>query len=221
VAYDLSKPFGRFMAYINMQLEDHGIVRSIYNNFFALPGGMYRCSQPSPAQIRKYYREFGIRTIINLRGENPHGSYDLEVATCRELGIALIDFNLYSRDMPSVEEVVGARDLFQSIAYPALMHCKSGADRAGLGATFYRHFRLGEPIGEIRELLPKYGHFTIARTAILDYFLHSYVEDNAKKPIEFITWVQTCYDQKALTERFDKGGSGLGNWIVDKVLRRE
>ena len=147
MAYDLTKPYGRFMAYMNMQLEDHGIVRSIYNNFYALPGGMYRCSQPSPAQIRKYHRLYGIKTIINLRGENPHGSYDLEVDTCRELGIELINFNLYSRDMPSVEEVLGARDLFERIAYPALMHCKSGADRAGLGATFYRHFRLGEQIG--------------------------------------------------------------------------
>ena len=113
MAYDLTKPYGRFMAYMNMQLEDHGIVRSIYNNFYALPGGMYRCSQPSPAQIRKYHRRYGIKTIINLRGENPHGSYDLEVDTCRELGIELINFNLYSRDMPSVEEVLGARDLFE------------------------------------------------------------------------------------------------------------
>jgi len=147
VPYDLSKPLGRLKAYLNMQLEDHGFIRSIYNNFYALPGGMYRCSQPSPAQIRKYHRLYGIKTIVNLRGENPYGGYALEVATCRELGIELIDFNLYSRDMPSVEEVLGARDLFKRIAYPALMHCKSGADRAGLGATFYRHFRLGEPSG--------------------------------------------------------------------------
>ena len=220
MAYDLTQPYGRFMAYMNMQLEDHGIVRSIYNNFYALPGGMYRCSQPSPAQIRKYHRLYGIKTIINLRGENPHGSYDLEVDTCRELGIELINFNLYSRDMPSVEEVLGARDLFERIAYPALMHCKSGADRAGLGATFYRHFRLGEPLDQIRELSPKYGHFTIARTGILDFFLACYQADNARAPIDFLTWVQTRYDQKALTEKFD-ARSRLGTWFVDKVLRRE
>ena len=219
VAHDLSTPFGRFKAYLSMQFEDHGIVRSIYNNFYALPGGLYRCSQPSPALIRKYHRLYGIKTIINLRGENPYGGYALEVETCRELGIELIDFNLYSRDMPSVEEVLGARDLFNRIAYPALMHCKSGADRAGLGATFYRHFRLGEPIGQIRELSPKYGHFTIARTGILDNFLQCYLDDNAREPIDFTTWVETKYDQKALTDKFDS--SGFGNWIVDKVLRRE
>lgn len=219
VPYDLSTPLGYFRAYLNMQLEDHGFIRSIYNNFYPLPGGLYRCSQPSPAQIRKYHRKYGIKTIINLRGENPYGGYALEVATCRELGIELVDFRLYSRDMPSVEEVLGARDLFNRIAYPALMHCKSGADRAGLGATFYRHFRLDEPIAQIRELRKKYGHFTLGRTAILDYFLQCYLDDNAREPIDFAAWVETRYDQKALTAKFDSGR--MGNWFIDKLLRRE
>ena len=219
LSYDLTTPLGRFRAYLNMQLEDHGFIRSIYNNFYALPGGLYRCSQPSPAQIRKYHRQYGIRTIINLRGENPYGGYALEQDVCRELGIELIDFRLYSRDMPSVEEVLGARDLFQRIAYPALMHCKSGADRAGLGATFYRHFRLGEPIAQIHELRKKYGHFTLGRTAILDYFLQCYLDDNAREPMSFEAWVQTRYDQQALTARFDSGR--VGNWFIDKLLRRE
>lgn len=219
VSYDLATPMGRLRAYFNMQLEDHGFVRSIYNNFFALPGGMYRCSQPSPAQIRHYHGLYGIKTIINLRGPHPHGSYFLEQAVCQELGIELVDFRLYSRDMPSVEEVLGARDLFNRIAYPAMMHCKSGADRAGLGATLYRHFRLHEPIGEIRELRKKYGHFTLGRTAILDFFLQAYLDDNAREPIDFGTWVQTRYDQNALTARFES--SRAGNWVVDKLLRRE
>ena len=219
VSYDLTKPLARLRAYLSMQLEDHGFVRSFYNNFYPLPGGLFRCSQPSPAQIRKYHRQYGIKTIINLRGPNPFGGYALEQKVCRELGIELVDFRLYSRDMPSVEEVLGARDLFRRLAYPALMHCKSGADRAGLGATLYRHFQLGEPIGQIRELRKKYGHFTLGRTAILDFFLQCYLDDNAREPIDFTTWIETRYDQKALTERFDSGQ--LGNWFVDKLLRRE
>lgn len=219
MSYDLTKPRDRLRAYLNMQLEDHGFVRSIYNNFFALPGGMYRCSQPSPAQILKYHRRYGIKTIINLRGANPYGGYALEQDVCRKLGIELVDFRLYSRDMPSVDEVLGARDLFNRIAYPALMHCKSGADRAGLGATLYRHFHLNEPIDQIHELRKKYGHFTLGRTAILDFFLQSYLDDNTKEPIDFVTWVETRYDQAELTSRFDSGR--MGNWVVDKLLRRE
>lgn len=223
MAQDISTPLGRTLAYLQMQFEDHGLVRSAYNNFFALPGGMYRCSQPSPGQIRKYHRKYGIRTIINLRGENPYGSYVLEREVCEELGIEMIDHNLYSRDMPSVDEVVGTRELLERIAYPALMHCKSGADRAGLGATLYRHFRLGEPICQVRELHWKYGHFTIARTGILDYFIAAYCAYNAKQPIAFIDWVTTVYDQQALTAEYEARGLGsrFGNWLVDKVLDRE
>ena len=158
MSYDLTKPLASLRAYLSMQLEDNGFVRSLYNNFYPLPGGLFRCSQPSPAQIRQYHRRYGIKTIINLRGPNPYGGYALEREVCRELGIELVAFRLYSRDMPSVEEVLGARDLFRRLAYPALMHCKSGADRAGLGATLYRHFQLGEPIDQIRELRKKYGH---------------------------------------------------------------
>ena len=65
----LKTPGGRLKAWLDMHLVDHGFIRAVYNNFYHLGGGMYRCSQPSPAQIRKYQRKYGIRSIINLRGE--------------------------------------------------------------------------------------------------------------------------------------------------------
>jgi len=37
--------------------------------------------------------------------------------------------------------------------------------------------------------------------------------------MSFETWVETRYDQKALTTKFDSGR--LGNWFIDKLLRRE
>ena len=43
-----------------MHLVDHGFIRAVYNNFHDLGGGMYRLSQPSPAQIRAYQKRFGI-----------------------------------------------------------------------------------------------------------------------------------------------------------------
>jgi protein tyrosine/serine phosphatase len=220
--HNLNTALGRALAWLDMHLVDHGLVRTVYNNFYHLGGGMYRLSQPSPAQLRRYQRLLGIQTVINLRGDNNFGSYALEVEACRELGLTLIDHRLYSRRLPTVEDVLSTRDLFNQITYPALMHCKSGADRAGLGATLYCHFRLGQPIEQIRQLRWTYGHFRFGNTGSLDYFFQRYQEDNARSPIAFIDWVQTRYDREAMTADFDRQRrSRLGTWFVDKFLRRE
>ena len=217
---DLSTPTRRVLAWLDMHLVDHGFVRAIYNNFYDLGGGMFRCSQPSPAQIRKYQRTHGIKTIINLRGVHDYGSYLYEEEACRTLGITLHSVKLYSRTPPSVEEVHMMRDLFARIDYPALMHCKSGADRAGLAAVLYRILHLQHPVAAaVSELGWKYGHFKQAKTGVLDFFFASYLAYAAHTPIDFIAWVDTVYDELALKAQFhDEGWASL---VVDKVLHRE
>ena len=42
-------------------------------NFHAvLPGRVYRCAQPSPAELEALIKSHGIRTVINLRGSCPN-----------------------------------------------------------------------------------------------------------------------------------------------------
>ncbi|AYH42285.1 tyrosine protein phosphatase [Azoarcus sp. DN11] len=213
-------PQARRRAWLNMHLVDHGLFRAVYNNFHDLGGGMYRCSQPSPAQIRKYHKRYGIRSIVNLRGFNEYGSYELEREACRELGIALHDIELYSRNPPTAQRVRDFRALFASLEYPALMHCKSGADRAGLGAALYRILHLKHPVADaLSELSWRYGHFKQARTGVLDFFLMSYLAYNARTPIDFMDWVNTVYDEKTLKPQFQE--EGWASLIVDKVLHRE
>ena len=203
-----------------MQLVDHGCVRAVYSNFHDLGGGMYRSSQPSPAQIRRYRQRHGIRSIVNLRGVHDYGSYFFEEEACAGLGIALHSVKLYSRTPPSVEEVLSMHALFQRLEYPALMHCKSGADRAGLASVLYRILRLGHPaLDAARELALRYGHSARARTGVLDFFFARYIADNARRPIGFLDWVCTVYDEEQLKAEFRvHRGSGF---VIDKVLRRE
>lgn len=216
----LSTPTRRLRAWLDMHLVDHGAVRALYNNFHALGGGMYRCSQPSPAQIRRYHARHGIRSIVNLRGVHDYGSYFYEEEACTRLGIALHSVKLYSRVPPSVEEVHRMRDLFAGLQYPALLHCKSGADRAGLGAALFRILRLGHPVhAAMNELSWRYGHSKRARTGILDFFFASYVAYDARRPISFLDWVDTVYDEQALKAAFR--GDGWASTLVDKVLQRE
>lgn len=220
MGFNLRSPGGRFKAWLNMHVVDHGMIRTVYNNLYELGGGMYRSSQPSPAQIRRYQRKLGLKTILNLRGESPYGSYPLEVAVCRELGIEMVDLVLYSRAPPTRRRIQLLQETFQSIEYPALLHCKSGADRAGMAAALYRILHLGHPVEDaMKELDWKYGHLKQARTGVQDFFLASYLAYDAHTPIGFLEWVDTVYDEQAMKKQFR--AEGWASLVVDQVLHRE
>ena len=181
---------------------------------------MVRAAQPWPYQLA-YWKRDGIRTIVNLRGGFDTGFYVLEREACERLGLKMVDFTITSREVPRRETVLGARDLFQSIEYPALMHCKSGADRAGIMSVFYRHFHLGEPIREaMKELGLRTLHVKQGKTGVLDYVFERYLAEAEPKGISFIDWVQSdAYDRKQIKDDFK--ASWWGTLLTDRLLRRE
>jgi protein tyrosine phosphatase (PTP) superfamily phosphohydrolase (DUF442 family) len=205
--------------YLDMLLVDHGIFRVVYANVHKISANAWRSAQPTPRDIRHFARS-GIRTIINLRGARDCGSYWLEEAACARHGLKLVNYQVRSRAAPSLEELKGAQKLFQEVEYPILMHCKSGADRAGLMSVLYRHLQEGTPIEEAkRQLSLKYGHIRQADTGILDYFFEKYLEDTKDRAMPFFEWVDTMYDPIELRATFRS--KGWANRIVDTVLRRE
>ena len=116
----------------------------------------------------------GIRTIVNLRGERLCGSFWLEEQACARHGIALVNFSVRSRGA-FAQGTGGARELFERIEYPMLMHCVGRRPRR-LMSVLYRHFKEGIPIAQAkRELSLRYGHIRQADTGILDYFFERYL----------------------------------------------
>lgn len=212
-------PLSRGKAYWELMGTDHGFLRSISFNLHEVGPGMYRSSQPAPYQIRRL-AEKGIKTIVNLRGIRACGSYHLEVEACRKYGIELVNFRVKSREAPSKDVIYGARKLFQEIAYPALMHCKSGADRAGIGSFLYKFIHEGAPADIAKQQLAlKYGHFRQGKTGILDYFVEAYQAERAANGTPFWTWVENGLDPDALRAEFRT--RKWGDILVDTILRRE
>lgn len=220
VAADLATPDGRRRARRELVWGDHGFLRARFSNLHRISPEMWRSNQPSPRQVEAHARERGIRTIINLRGATTRGYYLLEKEACEANGIELIDFQVYSRDTPTVETILAARDLFEGLAYPALMHCKSGADRAGIMSVLYMHFRQGLPIAEaIEQLSLKYLHVKQGKTGMLDYFFEAYLRFNAVTPKPFLDWVREDYDRLAVKAAFLETFQSRLN--IDRLLRRE
>jgi protein tyrosine/serine phosphatase len=215
----LRRTLGPAACYLDMLFIDHGIFRLVYLNRHRMGDRAWRSAQPAPHHIRALARQ-GLRTIINLRGERPCGGYWLEREACERHGIALVDFKIRSRGAPKREEIWAARELFDRIEYPVLMHCKSGADRVGLMSVLYRFLKEGVPLPEAKgELSLRYGHFRQADTGVLDRFFERYLEDNARQPMPFMQWVDTVYDPDELKRTFR--ASGWARRLVDQVLRRE
>jgi protein tyrosine/serine phosphatase len=200
-AFDLSTPEGRRAAERDLVWTDHGFLRNIYQNFHWIePGVMARSNQPSPAQIALYAEKFGVKTILNARGKSDTGYYLLEKEACERHGIALIDLRLRSREPPSVEAIHRCKQIFETIQYPALMHCKSGADRAGVAAVLYKHFKQG-------------------KTGMIDFFFATYLEETKASRKPFLQWVDEDYDPERVKAAFM--GEWWANILVDKILRRE
>ncbi|MGC2396853.1 MAG: tyrosine-protein phosphatase [Rhodomicrobium sp.] len=205
--------------YFDLFFMDHHVFRSIYANRHQIAPGVWRSAQPSPAQIA-YLARSGIKTIVNLRGVRDCGSYRLQVEACRRHGINLINFQLQSRMVPPASVIHEAKKLFQEIEYPALFHCKSGADRAGLMSALLLYMKEGKPLKEaVRQLSLKYGHFKRSETGVLDYLFERYMADNQAEPMTFFEWLETRYDPSEIKRDFIS--SGWANLVVNRALQRE
>lgn len=208
-----------FVRYMDMLLLDHGFVRIVYPNRHRISKDAWRSAQPLPYQIGQYRRR-GIRTVINLRGGGPQWTFHFEKQACERHGMKLVSIRLRSRAAPSLAEVYALRDAFLGAEHPILLHCKSGADRAGLAAVIYQHVIDGVPIAEAKKQLSLwYGHIRQADTGVLDHVFDSYLAHNAKEPIAFFDWIEKHYDPEALNRSFH--ASGWANRLVNGILDRE
>jgi len=218
--YDLTTRMGRFKAHWSYFWADHAFLRTAFTNAHWLGADLVRTNQPSPGQLA-YWQRRGIKTVINLRGQRDEAYYWLEKDACERLGLILIDAPLDSRDPPGRDRIDRARELFRTIEYPALLHCKSGADRAGMMAVLYRHFHLGEPISAaMSELGKRTLHSREGMTGVLDHVLEKYVNEVAPTGVSFEDWIAgDAYDPKAIRAEFKAGW--WGKLVVDRLLKRE
>jgi protein tyrosine/serine phosphatase len=128
-----------------------------------IPGEFYRSAQPTAAKIAEYHQNYGLRTIINLRGENSgSGWYDAEIDGAMKLGIAHVDFRMSARRDMTMEQFDRLMDVFRKAEKPILVHCTSGADRSGLVSALYvaAIAKLGEDSAE-RQISFKFGHLPL------------------------------------------------------------
>ncbi|MFD0980920.1 tyrosine-protein phosphatase [Tropicimonas aquimaris] len=202
IGHDITIPEKRRLAWWHFQLFDHAFLRVPWTNFDKVAEGVYRSNQPGPARVLKY-KEMGIRSILNLRGEDGRSPWLFEKEACEELGIELRTAKIYARKPAKRKEIVHLIDTMREMEKPFVMHCKSGADRAGLAAVLYKAIIEGAPLDEARKHLSlKYVHTDWTDTGIVDHIIDMYEERNTRDPIDMETWFRTEYDHKEAAASF-------------------
>ncbi|MHB8529426.1 MAG: protein tyrosine phosphatase family protein [Caulobacteraceae bacterium] len=218
--FDLSTPGGRLRTTLDYLWTDHAYLRLGFSNAHWISQELARANQPWPFQLEAWARR-GVKTVINLRGGFDASFYALEKAACERLGLTLADFTVTSREPPTKAQVEGAQRLFETVEYPAMMHCKSGADRAGLMGVLYAHFRQGKPVREaMSQLSPRYLHVRAGLTGVLDFVFERYLADAEPKGLSLLEWVRSeAYDPVALKAEYR--ANWWGTLLTERLIRRE
>lgn len=143
-------------------------------NFHAItPGEAYRSAQLDRDELKGCIRRYNLKSVINLRGQSAGcGWYQDELGICEQYGVRHFDSSIPADRSPSPDQLKTLRHIFANAPRPILLHCKAGADRAGLAAALWKVVVNGEPKALARKQLSlRFGHFPFGPTSALDDFL--------------------------------------------------
>lgn len=200
---DITAPGARRWSAFHYHFFDHAFLRTFWTNFFQIAPGVYRSNQPTHRRFMKY-KDMGIHTVVNLRGEDKYAHYLFEQETCEALGLRLLNAKLQARNAVSRKKIVHVIDTLRQAEKPFVFHCKSGADRAGFVAALYLMVFENQPVEVARKQLSlKYIHLDFTATGVQDYILAVYAARNARSPIGFEEWIRSEYDGKVIQAGFD------------------
>ncbi len=155
------------------------------DNFHTVSNGvLYRSAEMSREEFEAAIRRHGIRSILNLRGAHPGEAwYDEEIQAARDTGVAHYDYPLSARREVGAAKIAALLEILRKAPKPLLIHCKSGADRAGLVSALFRFAIEGaSPEEADRQLSLLYGHFPYltSRTVAMDESYWAYVQHSGE-----------------------------------------
>lgn len=119
---------GGYLAYLHASGNFHPVILD----------EVYRSAQVSREDIAAYRSDYGIRSILNLRGAAPGETwYDEEIAASAALGVTHVDFAMNASVELSDAEAGRLIALMREMPKPLLVHCRHGSDRTGLVMSLY------------------------------------------------------------------------------------
>lgn len=180
----------------------------LYNFHWIVPGDAARAAQAYAGFLGPFLARHGIKSLINLRGNNPRfGWWRYERRITESRGVAHLDVMLDSRNLPLREMLVSLFDAFDRAPRPFLIKCSGGQDRTSFAAALYLIHRGGwaareKAISQFARF--PYLHFPKEHQRWLQPFLAFSEKEAEGRPIS--TWIREHYDPKQLRDWLEASG---------------
>jgi len=156
-------------------------------NFRQVQEHLYRGGQPASGGLKKLV-ELGIKTIVNLRGEDERTRAEADEA--KALGLRYYGVPMPGLSRPSDAQVKQVLAILDDQAnWPVFIHCKHGADRTGTIIACYRIAKEGwtdeRAISEARQ----YG------MSWMEFGMRNYISDYARQNVDKANQVKVGTNQ--------------------------
>jgi protein tyrosine/serine phosphatase len=156
-----------------------GIIQYTGNIHAVEDGQLYRSAQLDRSQFEQVIKDHGIKSILNLRGDNAGESwYEDEISVAAALDVAHFDYGISARSPVTASQIREILRIVRDAPKPLLIHCRAGADRTGLVAALYvakiENRTADEAAGQLSLV---YGHFPylMNKTRAMDESFWAYV----------------------------------------------
>lgn len=142
------------------------LFHSPHDNFHEVEkNAFFRSKQLSPKKLEKFIKQFGIKTIINLRGKNEDKKWwrqEKEIA--KQLNIGFYSIPMSAQRLPHKKDLITLLNLYKHAPRPILIHCLAGADRTGEAAAIWVLDQQKKSKKDaLKQLSFTYGHFSFIR----------------------------------------------------------
>jgi protein tyrosine/serine phosphatase len=195
--------------------EEHNFINLFWFNFHKVDEGIYRSAQLTPWRLKKIIKKYGIKTIVNLRGNHQNYMYQKEKEICEEMGVNYYTVKIFSRTPHTIKkaELEKLINILKNAPKPILFHCKAGADRTGFVAVLWHIINGRDKNWAIKkELKLRYAYLAFSKAGKIKKLFEEYDEKE-----DFIEWFDKNREKIANYKTSNK----LSDFIYDKILKRE
>jgi len=124
-------------------------------NFHQVNAQLYRGGQPKMGGLQKL-KELGVKTVVNLRGEDDH--VRAEQTEARSLGLRYYTIAFPEFSKPKDKEVQRVLEIINAAEnQPVFVHCHHGKDRTGTIVACYRISHDGWTAKQAKNEAHRYG----------------------------------------------------------------